>query len=162
MFTDSSENDSRDLALSYLYLRRRKQLRKKKRAIWVTEWKSNRDTEGAMAKIYRELEAGDGADYRNFVRMNINDFNFILGKIKHRIEKQDTIMRRAIPAEERLAVTLRYLASGNSMIKFLVIQVKMEQFKYLFAIGADYGSMMYLFRISRPALSKIIPDYFLA
>lgn len=47
----------------------------------------------------------------------------------------DTNMRQAIPSQIRLAVTLRYLATGDS-----------------------YTTLMYLFHISKQSISKIIPE----
>lgn len=44
--------------------------------------------------------------------MDTDSFEFILKKISHRITKNDTVMRKAIPADERLALTLRFLATG--------------------------------------------------
>ena len=55
--------------------------------------------------------------------------------MEHRITKQDTGMRQAIPARLRLQVTLRYLSGPAS-----------------FPILED------IFRIPRPTLSKIIPE----
>ncbi|KAJ8937152.1 hypothetical protein NQ318_009318 [Aromia moschata] len=51
------------------------------------------------------------------------------------IMKSDTNYRLAIPPAERLAVTLRFLATGNS-----------------------YHSLMYTFKISRQCISNFIPE----
>nr|CAI5848126.1 unnamed protein product [Callosobruchus analis] len=42
-------------------------------------------------------------------------FNKLLGMILPDIERKDTQFRQCISAEDRLAVALRYLASGNSL-----------------------------------------------
>ncbi|CAH2016057.1 unnamed protein product [Acanthoscelides obtectus] len=52
-----------------------------------------------------------------------------------KIMKQDTKFRETIPASLRLAVTLRYLASGDS-----------------------FSSLMYTFRISKQVISKMVPE----
>lgn len=44
----------------------------------------------------------------------VDTFIFYLDLLKPRITKQDTVMRQAIPAEERLIATLRFLATGRS------------------------------------------------
>lgn len=44
------------------------------------------------------------------------DFEYLLNKIGPAITKTDTNMRKSIPIQEKLAVTLRYLASGDSFI----------------------------------------------
>ena len=46
--------------------------------------------------------------------LNIVQLQEILHKIIPLVKKQDTNMREAIPPEERLAVTLRFLATGES------------------------------------------------
>ncbi len=44
--------------------------------------------------------------------MSTDDFQFLVEKVSPLIEKETTVMREAIPAAERLAVTLRFLATG--------------------------------------------------
>jgi len=60
----------------------------------------------------------DSYSYRNFVRMDNDSFNLLMSKVGPLITRQDTTMREAVSSAERLAVTLRYLATGMS--KFLV------------------------------------------
>lgn len=55
------------------------------------------------------------------------------------ISKQNTSFREAIPATERLMLTLRYLATGDS-----------------------FTSLMYIFKISKQLISRIIPEVFSA
>ena len=56
-----------------------------------------------------EIRLLDTSSYRNFVRMDVAD---LLRVIAPRITYQDTVMRQAISPGERLAVTLRFLATG--------------------------------------------------
>ena len=58
-----------------------------------------------MMKIQRVLN--------NFIRMDRSSFCDLLEKVSPLISKEDTTMRQAISAGERLAVTHCYLASGN-------------------------------------------------
>ncbi|XP_054263992.1 uncharacterized protein LOC128987260 [Macrosteles quadrilineatus] len=67
--------------------------------------------------------------------MTSEDFEFIIFMIGHKIGKKDTKFRDAIPVREKLAVTLRFLASGDS-----------------------YQSLSYLFKISKSAISLLIPE----
>ena len=46
--------------------------------------------------------------------MSPERFDHLLGLVENRITKEDTYFRKAISAGERLAVTLRFLASGES------------------------------------------------
>jgi hypothetical protein len=62
--------------------------------------------------LLRELNIEDGSGFRNFVSMLKNDFEILLQKIGPITERKDTKYREAIHASIRLAVTLRYLASG--------------------------------------------------
>jgi hypothetical protein len=48
-----------------------------------------------------------------YFRMSPNRFQHLLGLVTPLISKKDTSMRKAIPAEERLALTLRFLATGD-------------------------------------------------
>ena len=75
------------------------------------------------------------AVFRNFTRMTASDFELLLQLIGPSIKKQDTNMREAIPISKRLAVTLRFLATGDL-----------------------YHTLMYIFRISVPAISTVIPE----
>nr|XP_023028734.1 uncharacterized protein LOC111516862 [Leptinotarsa decemlineata] len=66
--------------------------------------------------------------------MTSSDFEGLLNKIAHIIQKHYTPFRSAIPPHERLAVTLRFLAAGDS-----------------------YHSLSYTFKISKQIISAIIP-----
>lgn len=48
------------------------------------------------------------------LRMSSADFDYLLNIVGSSIEKRNTCMRDAISVGERLAITLRYLASGKS------------------------------------------------
>lgn len=73
--------------------------------------------------------------YHNVVRMSAEPFDLILRLVTPHIEKQNTMMRPSISAADRLALTLRYLATGES-----------------------FRSLQYLFRIPQPTISSIIPE----
>jgi hypothetical protein len=63
------------------------------------------------------------------------DFNYLLQLIAPIISKQDTNFRDSIPANTRLAITLRFLATGDS-----------------------YRSLMHIFKVSSSEISLIIPE----
>lgn len=54
--------------------------------------------------------------FEHICRMSHEDFEYLLNKIIPSISKIDTNMRKCIPIQEKLAVTLRFLASGDSFI----------------------------------------------
>ena len=53
--------------------------------------------------------------FRNYFRLTREEVNVILERVSPIITKQDTNYRQSISAEQRLMVTLRYLATGSSM-----------------------------------------------
>jgi len=73
--------------------------------------------------------------FRNFTRMTASNFELLLQLIGPSIKKQNTNMREAIPKSTRLAMTLHFLATGDS-----------------------YHTLMYIFRISVAAILTIIPE----
>lgn len=87
---------------------------------WVREWIKRRANDGVMKKLLGELQREDEQCYKNFLRMSADDFDYLLNRIKFAIEKQNTLMRDAIPAAERLALTLRFLATGRRLGYHLV------------------------------------------
>lgn len=108
---------------------------KRARRMWVREWIEKRSEVGFTATLYEELKTGDTEMYKNFVRMSLQDFEYLLELITPIIQKQNTVMRKAITPKERLILTLRYLATGDT-----------------------YMSLMYLFRIPANTISVIIPE----
>lgn len=115
------------ILLSYL----RQKLRKRKRQCWVKMIFKNRSEYGTL--LYKEL-INDGAE-ANFARMDANQFEILCSLLENKIRKHDTNYRDAITVKERLLLTLRFLASGDS-----------------------YVSLQYLFRVSKQSISKIIPN----
>jgi hypothetical protein len=74
-------------------------------------------------------------DYCNYLRMSEDNVISLLEKIRPLIEKEDTVLRTAITAEERLAITIRFLA-----------------------IGRSYEDLTFSAIISPQALAKILPE----
>lgn len=105
-----------------------------KRSVWVEDWLEQRKINGCFWKLIEEFRSKPKL-FRNFFRMSVEDFDFLLSLVSPYITKQDTVMREAIPPGERLAVTLRFLASGDS-----------------------FKSLSYLFRIPQCTITKIVPE----
>jgi len=72
---------------------------------------------------------------KNFLRVDPDIFMELLHRVGPRIEKHDTFFGRALPPELKLAVTLRYLAIGDS-----------------------YKSLAYSFRVAFNTISIFIPE----
>ncbi|CAH1954258.1 unnamed protein product [Acanthoscelides obtectus] len=88
-----------------------------------------------MDEKFCELLHEPSGEFHNFCRMSFADFEYLLDKISPLISKQDTDFRDAIPAKYRLAITLRFIATGDS-----------------------YKSLHYLFKVSTQLISKIVKE----
>ena len=67
-----------------------------------------------------------------------------LHKVAPLITRCDTVMRQAIPPGERLALTLRFIATG--IIEFVATVTTVVI--YLYTTGETYESLKFLYRIS--------------
>lgn len=76
--------------------------------------------------------------YRNCFRLTSSTvFEKLLRKIGPQITKKNPTFRQTIPPHERLAVTLRFLATGDS-----------------------YHSLMYSFKISKQVISRTVSEVY--
>ncbi|CAB0001486.1 unnamed protein product [Nesidiocoris tenuis] len=108
---------------------------KKKPRWWTKNFYLTREESGGSSLLAELKFQQVSGLYKNFTRMHPSDFEFLLQKIGPKIVRQDTRFRKAICVQDRLAVTLRFLATGDS-----------------------FTSLQYLFRISKQAISEIVPD----
>nr|CAH7767981.1 unnamed protein product [Callosobruchus chinensis] len=105
--------------------------KRRKQRFWTSHFLRTRRS----TQLLTDLQTADSSGlFKKCCRMSQADFDLLISLIGPRISKQDTNYRECIPAEMRLAITLRFLATGDS-----------------------YSSLMYLFRVSRPLICKIIP-----
>ena len=98
------------------------------------EWVKRREQSGYFNSIVKELKVEDRLGFRKMFR--IDDFEFMLGKISHLISPRQMGNfggHLPIMPDERLALTLRYIATGES-----------------------FQSLSFQFRISLNAVSYII------
>nr|CAH7747408.1 unnamed protein product [Callosobruchus chinensis] len=72
---------------------------------------------------------------KNFTRMTAEDFERLIILVGPKISKMDTKFRKAIPVHDRLGITLRFLATGDS-----------------------FTSLQYLFNVSKQRISIIIEE----
>jgi hypothetical protein len=87
--------------------------RKVKRKCWVKNWVRRRDRQGAYTHLISELQLEDAQQFRNFTRMSGVEVQNLVNLLGPVIGKQDTAMRSAISVQERVIVTLRFLATGK-------------------------------------------------
>jgi len=115
----------------------------KKRRVWVrpsldrNKYNGNRMLADYIQDDLIGFGPGEGirSTFQNFLRMTCTDFEEILKMIGPKIKRQNTNFRVPISINERLAVTLRFLASGDSFM-----------------------DLSYLFKISQPSISFIVPE----
>ncbi|KAJ8930109.1 hypothetical protein NQ314_017120 [Rhamnusium bicolor] len=65
--------------------------------------------------LLRELRENDPNDFHNYLRMDDKTFRHLLSMLQVHLKKDDTIMQESIPPEERLAATLRFLATDENL-----------------------------------------------
>ncbi|XP_056422433.1 uncharacterized protein LOC130362270 [Hyla sarda] len=71
-------------------------------------------THGVHSTLYVELRQHP-EKFASYVQMSVETFDDLLARISEQIRCQDTHLRRSISPEEHLIVTLRFLASGESL-----------------------------------------------
>ena len=83
----------------------------------------------------QELERESQGDFTNYMRMEPCMFHELLLRVTPRLTKRDTNYRRALELGLKLAITLRYMATGNS-----------------------YHSMSYSFRATQNTISGVVKE----
>ncbi|GBN13464.1 hypothetical protein AVEN_263388-1 [Araneus ventricosus] len=106
-----NKNAVNTLSALLVVRRRRRRLQRK---YWVRPIVSERTIKGKFALLHSQLKEYSDKFFE-YYRMFIASFETLLSKVEDSIRKSDTVMQNCISAEEKLAVTLRYLASGNSI-----------------------------------------------
>lgn len=102
-------------------------------------WARNFWFRGASNPYYEKLMIdlrNEGDDFfRTFAHVSQSEFEELCRRVENRVQKQNTVMRLAITVEERVAITLKYLACGDSIT-----------------------TLAQLFRISQPSIYSILPE----
>ena len=106
--------------MSIAILRRRLRDRARVRRRATRSWLLRRKQRSAYNTLLRKLHTEDPNEFRNDFRMEKTTFKMLLEKVRPLIERQDTKLREDISAVERLAVTLRFLATDFPFPAFLL------------------------------------------
>lgn len=125
-----------------------KKQKKKNKRVWVRKWLERRGQHGLFV-LQRELELDDRSGFKKLLRMTSDEFDFLLGRVEPLITRQDTKMRRAITARERLSLTLRFLATGETY----------KSLSFQYRIGATTISQ--IVKSTCTALHQVLKDEFL-
>ena len=86
----------------------------KKRSVWIKHILRKRQEEGTFQLLIPKL-LDNNKQFQNFFRMSKSSFYFLLNLVESTLTRKDTRWRRSISAHERLALTLCYLATGNTL-----------------------------------------------
>ena len=113
--------------------KKRKILKRRRR--WIRPYLRRRAFQGHYNNLIHELSLEDQPLYRNFLRLKEDLFNEIVERVQPHIERQTTNFRDPLDVGLRVAITLRYLATGNS-----------------------YKSLGYSFRVAPNTVSLIVPE----
>ncbi|VDI11317.1 Hypothetical predicted protein [Mytilus galloprovincialis] len=112
---------------------RHKRIDRRVRTVWVRDWIGRRSQFGFYAQLLDELRCEDTVSFKNFLRVDPTMFQEIVNRLTPRLQKKDTWYRKALPVGLKVAITLRYLATGDS-----------------------YHSLMYLFRVPHNTISNLV------
>jgi hypothetical protein len=129
-----SDEDLLLTSACYLTIKLLSRKRRKKRRFWERTLFKRRNVYSGTS-LMTDLGMEDSSGLKSFCRMSASDFEYLLTVIGPKISKRDTNCRSAIPVRERLAITLRFLATGDS-----------------------YTSLMYQFKVSKQLISAIVPE----
>lgn len=108
---------------------------RKKRSVWVREWLTKRNKYGMYHKLMKHLRQGDEPAFKNFVRIDPEMFNQMVDDLMPRLQKTNTNFRKSLSVGLKLAITLRYLATGDS-----------------------YKSLSYGFRVAPNSIVTVVAD----
>ena len=98
-------------------------------------WILEREQHGHYHQLLPLLRVQDPDTYRYYLRVDHDLFTEILQRITPHIEKQNTNWKKALEPGLRLAITLRFLATGEA-----------------------YKSLAINFRVGGNTISKIVPE----
>ena len=99
--------------------------------MWVRPWLLQREERGAYHNSMADLYATDIPGFTNYMSMTPEFFEMIKTRLEPRLARQATNYRAPINVGEKLALTIRYLATGES-----------------------YTSLSCQFRVGRSTISK--------
>ena len=109
--------------------RRQRQRERYMRRYWVRQWLLRRPAYGYYEHLIPELAREDRSGFINFLRVDPQLFLELLARVGPRIQKRVTRMRSPIGPGLRLAITLRYLATGKQCLVFF-LQCFYKLFRY--------------------------------
>ena len=104
---------------------------KRKHRMWVKPWIMQRADKGAYTNIMADLYETDQPGFKNYLRMTPEFFEMLKERLVPRLTKRKTNWREPLSVGMKIAITLRFLATGES-----------------------YTSLHYQFRTGKATISK--------
>ena len=84
------------------------------RSIWSKKWIKRRQFKMAGSfQMLKEFMREDRTQFKNYVRVDVQTFKCLVKQLHPYISKKNTNYRKCISVAERLALTLRFLATGK-------------------------------------------------
>ena len=114
---------------------KRKRRKIRPRRWYIREWIREREEKGHYHQLLPLLRVQDPDCYRYYLRMDHDLFIEILERITPHIKKRETNWKKPLEPGLRLAITLRFLATGEA-----------------------YKSMALNFRVGPNTISKLVPE----
>ena len=103
--------------------------------MWLRPWLLQREERGAYHNFMADLYATDIPGFTNYMKMTPEFFEMIKTRLEPHLARQATNYRAPISVGEKLALTIRYLATGES-----------------------YTSLSSQFRVGRSTISRFLPE----
>lgn len=125
------------MTIAVIRRRMQRRQRRKQRTWWVRPWltQQRRVLFGDYSQLMQELRLEDEGSFYNYLRMEPAMFDELLQRVGPRITKQDTHWRQSLEPGLKLALTLRFLATGDK-----------------------YPTLQYQYRVARNTISKFVPE----
>lgn len=120
--------------LIYRMLKRRRQARTIQRQEWVNDLFRRRQQRGFFNNLIPELLHNERYNLKKFLRIDEPTFKHLVDLLKPRLQKFNPF-RLPLTPQEKIAVTLRYLATGET-----------------------YESLQFGFRMAANTICKVIPE----
>ncbi|XP_046862866.1 protein ANTAGONIST OF LIKE HETEROCHROMATIN PROTEIN 1-like isoform X2 [Xenia sp. Carnegie-2017] len=108
-----ASKEERKLAILLLLRQRRKRRNKYKKRFWIEDILKRRKELGEYHRLIQEMRLNDPESFYQYFRMTPSRFDLLLGLVGPYLKK-NSLYREPVSPEERLAVTLRFLATGDS------------------------------------------------
>ena len=115
--------------------KKRKARRRAERSCWVHPYLQRRLEQGHYDNLMHELATETPELFKNYTRTTPSLFDEIVTRVTPLIEKEETYFRKPLPPGLRVAITLRFLATGES-----------------------YMSLQYSFRVAHNSISMLVPE----